>query len=135
MNEEEIVASEAPWLPHYRWICTDCHAANAEQTTHCAACGCPAVVSAVDLEHRRGDAGVPVPATQKVRIAPGREWLALVSFPAVFIGVLLERFTIHPMTAWWVGIALLIAGGLGMWASLASTDERADIPPPDEGRD
>ena len=72
----------------YDWACRACGAANAAAAGKCAACGCPAVSSAVEIERfARGETGPQTVTLREARSA--RRKLGL-----VFLGLYSLLFTL-----------------------------------------
>lgn len=39
----------------YRWICHKCESANGPQSSHCSACGFPAIATGIEIAGARGE--------------------------------------------------------------------------------
>jgi hypothetical protein len=97
----------------YNWVCTACGATNAAGTSNCAKCRSNAITSGFEIEQRSS----PKPASElpignSPPLSRFRKLFLGTCLVMVTSGVLLERPTVPPMLAWYIGVGLMAVGGL-----------------------
>src|ERR1700733_12683914 len=109
----------------YNWVCTACGATNAEGTSKCATCGSNAITSAFEIEQRASLKPVSeLPSVNAPPLNKFRRFILGTCIVMVLIGVFLERPTVPPMLAWYIGVGLMALGGLPLLLFAASLRAR-----------
>ena len=111
----------------YNWTCSSCKAPNVAGTDLCGVCGGNAIVSANEINGHS-----EIPSTEggleqrSTPLPPPQRFIVNSSALFVIAGVVLERLTFPPMTAWYIAIAMLVAGGLSMYLMLVLNKKRSN---------
>jgi hypothetical protein len=104
----------------YDWTCSACGMGNAAGADICIRCGVSAITSAAEIEQRQGASRGPTPQSPEPRrLSKSQKRIAYVSSLVVLAGIAMERFTIPPMTYWYIGVGLIILGGIPLFAAFA----------------
>ena len=97
----------------YNWVCTACGATNEAGTSNCPKCRSNAITSAFEIEQRSSlKPASELPIVNSPPLGRFRRLFLVTCLVMVIIGVLLERPTVPPMLAWYIGVGLMVVGGL-----------------------